>query len=268
MIFKGFLQNTLKNIPAAVYVALIYLFIFLPVGILVMFSFQDALLPIPPFQGPSLRWYQAVLSDFRIMDALLNSLIVAVISAGISCFLGFLASYGLARYSMRGSRIVHWLLVAPLSVSYLIIGMGLLITFKSMMIPKSLIAVVIGHVVINLPLSFAIIYSQMGEHQANIERAARDLGAAEWQVLALITLPLLWPALMASFFLSFTLSWDEFIIALLVSRFDVTLPVEIWSLLRSGLNPKTNAVGSLVFIVSIILVFVTEFVMFGRKKSK
>lgn len=73
---------------------------------------------------------------------------------------------------------------------------------------------------------------------------------------------------MASFFLSFTLSWDEFIIALLVSRFDVTLPVEIWSLLRSGLNPKTNAVGSVVFLVSIILVFATEFMVFGRRKSK
>ena len=169
---------------------------------------------------------------------------------------------------MRGAGVVQWLLVAPLSVSYLIIGMGLLITFKTMGIPKSLLAVIIGHVVINLPLAFAIIYSQMGEHQANLERAARDLGAAEWQVLVLITLPLLWPALMASFFLSFTLSWDEFIIALLVSRFEVTLPVEIWSLLRSGLNPKTNAVGSLVFIVSIILVFITEFVLFGRRKSR
>ena len=265
---KNLFQTALNNIPAALYVALIYLFIFLPVGVLVMFSFQDALLPIPPFQGPSLRWYQAVLSDFRIMDALLNSLMVAVISSGISCILGFLASYGLARYSVRGSGILQWLLVAPLSVSYLIIGMGLLITFKTMAIPKSLMAVVIGHVVINLPLAFAIIYSQMGEHQANIERAARDLGAAEWQVLVLITLPLLWPALMASFFLSFTLSWDEFIIALLVSRFDVTLPVEIWSLLRSGLNPKTNAVGSLVFIVSIILVFLTEIMLWGRRKSR
>lgn len=153
-------------------------------------------------------------------------------------------------------------------LSYLIIGMGLLITFKTLAIPKSLTAVIIGHVVINLPLAFAIIYSQMGEHHANLERAARDLGAAEWQVLVLITLPLLWPALMASFFLSFTLSWDEFIIALLVSRFDVTLPVEIWSLLRSGLNPKTNAIGSMVFIVSIFLVIITEMAVFGRRKSK
>lgn len=262
------LRYIIKNIPATVYVALVYLFIYLPVGVLVLFSFQDALLPIPPFQGPSLRWYAAVLTDFRIMEALWNSLVVAVISSALSCILGFLAAYGLARYTVRGAGVVQWLLVAPLSVSYLIIGMGLLITFKTMGIPKSLLAVIIGHTVINLPLAFAIIYSQMGEHQANLERAARDLGAAQWQVLVLITLPLLWPALMASFFLSFTLSWDEFIIALLVSRFEVTLPVEIWSLLRSGLNPKTNAVGSLVFIVSIILVFVTEFVLFGRRKSR
>ncbi len=262
------LRNAFKNFPAAAYVALVYLFIYLPVGVLVLFSFQDALLPIPPFQGPSLRWYEAVLTDFRIMDALWNSLVVAVLSSALSCLLGFLAAYGLARYTVRGAGVVQWLLVAPLSVSYLIIGMGLLITFKTMGIPKSLLAVIIGHTVINLPLAFAIIYSQMGAHQANLERAARDLGAAEWQVLVLITLPLLWPAMMASFFLSFTLSWDEFIIALLVSRFEVTLPVEIWSLLRSGLNPKTNAVGSLVFIVSIILVFVTEFVLFGRRKSR
>ena len=265
---RNLMRDTFKNLPATVYVALVYLFIFMPVAVLVLFSFQDSRLPVPPFQGPSLRWYYAIFSDFRIMEALWNSLLVGVVSATLSCLLGFLAAYGLARYPVRASGAIRWLLVAPLSVSYLIIGMGLLVTFKTMGIPKSLLAVIIGHVVINLPLAFAIIYSQMGEHHANLERAARDLGAAEWQVLVMITLPLLWPALMASFFLSFTLSWDEFIIALLVSRFDVTLPVEIWSLLRSGLNPKTNAVGSVVFLVSIILVFATEIMVFGRRKSK
>ena len=265
---KKNILSTLKHAPAAAYVVLVYIFIFLPVVVLVLFSFQDALLPVPPFKGPSLRWYEAVFTDFRLMDALWNSLLVAIVSAGISCLLGFLAAYGLARYHLRAAGMMQWLLMAPLSVSYIIIGMGLLITFKTMGIPKSLLAVVIGHVVINLPLAFAIIYSQMGEHQANIERAARDLGAVEWQVLLLVTLPLLWPALLASFFLSFTLSWDEFIIALLVSRFDVTLPVEIWSLLRSGLNPKTNAVGSVVFIVSMILVALMEFVVFRKRKSK
>jgi len=107
----------------------------------------------------------------------------------------------------------------------------------------------------------------MGAHQANIERAARDLGAREWHVMVLITVPMLWPALFASFFLAVTFSWDEFIIAFMVSRFDVTLPVEIWSMLRTGLNPKTNAVGSLVFLISIVAVLLLDLVVFRRKKT-
>jgi spermidine/putrescine transport system permease protein len=99
----------------------------------------------------------------------------------------------------------------------------------------------------------------------NIERAARDLGAGEWQVMLLVTAPMLWPAIFAGFFLSMTFSWDEFIIAFLLTRFETTLPVEIWNLLRSGLNPKTNAAGSLVFIVSILFAIVAELVVFRRR---
>jgi spermidine/putrescine transport system permease protein len=156
-------------------------------------------------------------------------------------------------------------LAAPHSVSYLIIGMGLLILFNGLGVPKSLLAVAIGHVVINLPLCFAILYSQMGEHQVNIERAARDLGARDWQVLLYITAPMLWPALFAGFFLSMTFSWDEFVIAFLLTRFDTTLPVEIWNLLRSGLSPKTNAIGSVVFGVSVVLVVLLEVVVLRRR---
>jgi spermidine/putrescine transport system permease protein len=144
--------------------------------------------------------------------------------------------------------------------------MGLLIVFNGIGAPKSLAAAGAGHVVINLPLCFAIIYSQMGDHQVNIERAARDLGAKDWQVLTLITAPMLWPALFASFFLSMTFSWDEFVIAFLLTRFDTTLPVEIWSLLRSGLSPKTNAIGSVVFGISVVLVLILELVVLRRRR--
>jgi spermidine/putrescine transport system permease protein len=116
-----------------------------------------------------------------------------------------------------------------------------------------------------MPLCFAILYAQMGAHQANIERAARDLGAREWQVVTFVTAPMLWPALFASFFLSMTFSWDEFVIAFLLTRFETTLPVEIWALLRSGLNPKTNAVGSMVFLVSILLVILLELTVLRRR---
>jgi spermidine/putrescine transport system permease protein len=250
---------------AAAYALAVYAFIFVPVAVLVLFSFQATLFPVPPFTGPSLKWYQAVLVDARLVSALWNSLIVAVVSSAVAVLLGFLAAYGFARFHLSASKALRALIAAPLSVSYLVIGMGLLIVFNGIGLPKSLLAAGIGHVVINMPLCFAILYAQMGAQQANIERAARDLGAREWQVVTLVTAPMLWPALFASFFLSMTFSWDEFVIAFLLTRFETTLPVEIWALLRSGLNPKTNAVGSLVFLVSILLVVVLELTVLRRK---
>jgi spermidine/putrescine transport system permease protein len=260
------LLTALRALPVWAYVALLYGFIFLPVGVLVLFSFQGSRMPVPPFNGPSLQWYEAVFADPRMMDALTNSVVVALASSLLSVVLGFLAAYALARHRLPFGGLLQGFLTAPLTVSYLIIAMGLLITFNQLGVPKSLLTVGIGHVVINLPLCFAILYSQMGEHQANVERAARDLGAHEWQVLALITVPMMWPALFASFFLSVTFSWDEFIIAFMVSRFEVTLPVEIWSMLRTGLNPKTNAVGSFVFLISVATVLVLDLVVFRSRK--
>lgn len=240
------------------YVVALYAFIYLPVAVLVLFSFQDGRFPIPPFKGASIRWYEKVFADADLVAALLHSLIVAVMSSAAACFIGFLAAYGLTRAHLPGATAMRGFFMAPLSVSYLIIGLGLLISFNLTGISRNLWTVGIGHAVINTPLCFAIIFASMGAHQANIERAARDLGAPEWRVLWLVSAPMVLPAILAAFALSVTFSWDEFIIAFLLSRFDVTLPVEIWSLLRSGLNPTTNAVGSVVFLISVVLVLAFE----------
>lgn len=254
------------KILVSAYALAIYGFIFLPVVVLVLFSLQATSFPIPPFTGPSLRWYEVVLADVRLTSALLNSVLVALLSSALAVALGFLAAWGFARHHLPRSGLMRGLITLPLTVSYLIIGMGLLILFNAAGIPKSLLVAGIGHVVINLPLCFAIIYSQMGDHQVNIERAARDLGAPEWKVLFLVSVPVLWPAIFASFFLSMTFSWDEFVISFLLTRFDTTLPVEIWNLLRSGLNPRTNAVGSLVFGVSIVLALLLELAFLRRSR--
>ncbi|RWE64661.1 MAG: ABC transporter permease [Mesorhizobium sp.] len=260
-------MRALVRITSWIYAITIYGFILLPVIVLVLFSLQATSFPIPPFTGPSLRWYDAVLADTRLTSALVNSLLVAAISSAVAVTLGFLSAWGFARFALPGSGLLRGLITLPLTVSYLIIGMGLLVLFNWAGVPKSLLAAGIGHVVINLPLCFAIIYSQMGDHQINIERAARDLGAPEWKVLLLITVPVMAPAIFAGFFLSMTFSWDEFVISFLLTRFDTTLPVEIWNLLRSGLNPKTNAVGSLVFAVSIVLVVFFELMLLRRKPA-
>jgi spermidine/putrescine transport system permease protein len=252
---------------SAVYALIVYGFIFLPVVVLVVFSLQSTAFPIPPFTGPSYRWYDAVLNDARLTSALLNSVGVAVISSVVAVALGFLSAWGFARFTLPGSAILRGLITLPLTVSYLIIGMGLLVIFNMAGLPKTLFTAGVGHVVINLPLCFAIIYSQMGDHQINIERAARDLGATEGNVLLLVTLPMMWPAIFASLFLSMTFSWDEFVISFLLTRFDTTLPVEIWNLLRSGLNPKTNAVGSLVFAVSVVFAIILELILLRRRPA-
>ena len=249
-----------------VYLALAYAFVFLPVAVLVVFSFQDGRLPVPPFNGVTLDWYAKILADDDLMAALLNSAIVGVASSLVALILGFLAAHALARVRLPGSVLMRGVLIAPMTVSYLIIALGLLAVFNQTGVRLSLWTAGIGHVVINLPLCFAITYAAMGDHQKNAERAARDLGAPEWKVLLLVSAPMLSAPLAAAFFLSVTFSWDEFIIAFLLTRFDVTLPVEIWSMLKSGLSPATNAVGSLVFLVSITLVVLLEVFVFRRAK--
>lgn len=257
----------MSRIASFAYAALVYGFIFLPVAVLFLFSFQGSQVPVPPFNGPSLKWYGAVLSDARLGSALFNSIAVALLSSALATLAGFLAAWGFARYALRFSALLKGLITLPLAVSTLIIGMGLLVFFNGIGFPKSLWAAGIGHLVINMPLCFAIILSQMTANQANIERAARDLGARDWQVLLLVTAPMLWPALFASFFLAVTFSWDEFVVSFLLTRFDTTLPVEIWNMLRAGLSPRTNAAGALVFGMSVILVIVFEVLALRKRRA-
>ena len=251
---------------SCLYLTIAYVFIFLPVVVLVVFSFQDGRLPVPPFQGFSLQWYEKILSDDGLMTALWHSALVAFLSSGLALVMGFLAAHALARVHLPGSVLIRGLLIAPMTVSSLIIGLGLLTVFNQTGVRLSLWTAGIGHVVINLPLCFAICYAAMGDHQKTAERAGRDLGASEWRVIWYISAPMLAPALAAAFFLSVTFSWDEFIMAFLLTRFDVTLPVEIWSMLRSGLSPATNAVGSLVFVISISAVVLMELFLVRRPK--
>jgi spermidine/putrescine transport system permease protein len=245
----------------------LFVFIYLPVAVLVLFSFHAGQVPVPPFQGPSLEWYGKVLASDRITASAFNSFVVGVASSFIATLLATLAAWGLARHRVPGARAIEVLLFMPLAVSYLVIGVGLLVAFSATGIGKSLVAVGIGHVVLNLPLAFAVVYGQFDRDQARFEQAARDLGANEVQVFLRVTIPMLRPAILGAFLLSLTFSWDEFIVAFLLSGFDPTLPVVIWSMLRTGLNPQTNAAGTLVFLVSLAAGIVFEVALLRRRRD-
>lgn len=241
-------------------------FIYLPVLTLVLFSLHDGRVPVPPFQGPTLEWYGRILANPRITSATLASIGVATLSAALSVTLALLAGWGLARHSVPGRKWVEAAILMPLTVSYLVVGLGLMVSYSGL-IPKSLPLVVIGHVVLNLPLAFAILYVQFDRDQSRLEMAARDLGATEAQVFWRITVPTLKIALIAAFALCFTFSWDEFIVAFLLSGFDPTLPVVIWGLLRTGLDPQTNAAGTLVFLVSVTFALIVELFLLRRRNA-
>ena len=261
-------MNRIRIDPAWICRVLGYAFIFLPVFVLVLFSFTSRDVPLPPFEGPSLEWYRRIAGNERMVDALLNSVVLAGASSLVATALGFLGAYGVARHPSRWEGLMRYVIMAPITVSYLIVGMGLLVTFHVTGIPKSLWAVGAGHVVINLPLCFSILLAGLGEHQRNLERAAHDLGASEVQALFRITIPIMRPSLFAAFCLSFTLSWDEFIIAFLLTRFEVTLPVMLFELLRGGSSPELNAAGSVVFCISMGLVLVAVALGAGRRSSR
>lgn len=154
-------MNRLAPVARAAYAAAVYAFIFLPVVTLVLFSLQAGSVPVPPFDGPSLRWYAALVADGRMVAALRHSIVVGLASATASTALGFLAAYGIGRYRPAGARAMRAVLVAPLAVSYLVIGLGLSLATIRLGIGRSLTLVAVGHVVINLPLAFAVILSQM-----------------------------------------------------------------------------------------------------------
>lgn len=244
----------------------LFLFIYLPVGVLVLFSFHAGQVPVPPFEGPSLQWYAKVFESDRAGNAALNSLLVALVSSAAGTLLATLAAWGLARHRVPGSRWIEAFLLLPLAVSYLVIGVGLLVAFSAAGVSKSLWAVGVGHVVLNMPLAFAVVYGQFDPQQARLEQAARDLGASEWQVFSRVTVPLLRPAIVGAFLLCVTFSWDEFMVAFLLSAFDPTLPVVIWSMLRTGLNPQTNAAGTMVFALSLAVAICFELTLMRRQR--
>lgn len=241
-------------------------FIYLPVGTLVLFSLHDGRVPVPPFEGPTLEWYARILDNSRILSATGRSVFVGIVSSLVAVILALLAGWGLARHRVPGKRLIEALILMPLAVSYLIVGVGLMVAFSAV-IPKSVGFVIIGHVVLNLPLAFAIIYAQFDRPQARLEDAARDLGATEWQLFFRVTLPSVKIPVIAAFVLCFTFSWDEFIVAFLLTGFDPTLPVVIWGLLRTGLDPQTNAAGTLVFLVSICFAIVVEAALLRKNKE-
>jgi spermidine/putrescine transport system permease protein len=230
-----------------------YAFLFAPIVVTIFTSFNaDRFVPLP-WRGFTWRWYEQVLGTGDLLVPLRNSVLVATGVGLTSAALGFLGAYGLTRTRGRWQDAYMLGLISPLAVPWILLGLGLLVFFTRLGIPKSLFTVWISHTIFAAPLAMLTIRGRLLTMRRSFEEAAWDLGAGRLRAIWEVVLPLAAPGLIGAFLLTFTLSFDEFILAWFVSGFDLTLPLKIWGMMRSGINPTISAIGAMVFCLSITL---------------
>jgi spermidine/putrescine transport system permease protein len=241
-----------------VYVALLLLFLFLPLVMLVLFSFSSSGQLRFPVTGLSLRWYREVFADSDVTSGIMASLGVAAATGAIVAVVGTLAATLVNRYRFRGSGIVTALILAPAALPGLVVGVALLNFFGDLHLTLSLQTVVVGHVIYTLPYFYLVLSARLRRFDPLLEEAATDMGAGPVQRFRRVTAPLISPAIIASVFVVFALSWDEFQVTFFTIGNQNTLPLVIWSRARLSIDPSVNAIGTLMIAGSLLVVLFTR----------
>jgi putrescine transport system permease protein len=264
----------MKNRAFALYTALGlgYAFLYLPIVLLIIYSFNASRL-VTVWGGFSTKWYGALLDDQKILDAAWLSLKVAVTNATISTFLGTLAAIVLVRFRrFAGRTLFSGMITAPLVMPEIITGLAMLLLFVSMEqafgwpAGRSMTTIVIAHVTFSLSFVTVVVQSRLSQMDISLEEAAMDLGARPAKVFLVITLPIIFPALLAGWLLAFTLSVDDVVISSFVTGpGSTTLPIVIFSKVRLGVSPEVNALASI--IVAIVSIGIGIFGMIMQRQE-
>jgi len=238
---------------------LVVLFLYAPIVILLIFSFNDSAVPSFPLSGFTLHWYHQFLTNPDLKGALETSAIIAALSSMGAVVLGVLASIALSRRRFRGKSAVSALLLSPLVIPYVVFGVSLLLLFHTLGVPRSILTVVIGHIVITLPYTILVLLPRMQQIDVSLEEAAFDLGASRLRTFRSITLPLILPAVVSAFLIAFTTSFDEYAVASFVVGTRVTFPIYLYSALRfPNQLPQVIAVAVVVLVLSLTVVIAAE----------
>ena len=239
--------------------ALVVVFLYAPIAILLIFSFNNSDLPSFPLSGFTLHWYHQFLTNPDLKGALETSAIVAALSSTAAVVLGVLSSIALVRRRFRGEAAVSALLLSPLVIPYVVFGISLLLLFHQLGIPRSILTVVIGHIVISLPYTILVLMPRLQQIDVTLEEAAYDLGASRLRTFRSITFPLILPAVVSAFLIAFTTSFDEYAVASFVVGPRVTFPIYLYSALRFPSQlPQVIAVAVVVITLSLIVVVAAE----------
>lgn len=241
-----------------VYIGLVFGFLMMPILTLIVFSFQKNQYASIPGQGWSLRWYQKLMADGALVDALKNSLIVSPLAATGACVLGFFAAYAIHRFRFPGRTLLVMVIMLPMLVPALILGIAFLGLLAWFGLQGELYSIVICHIVLVTAPAMAIIQLRLSQMPASLEEAAWNLGATEAQTLRRVVLPFAVQGIAGGWLLAFTFSFDEFIIAWFVSGFNPTLPVSIYAYIVGSADPSLNAMATIIFVLSALVLLGVE----------
>ena len=248
------------------YIFFVYVFLYLPLIVLIVFSFNDA--PTGAvWKGFSLKWYEKLFHSSTLISGLINSLIIGISSATLVTIIGTLSAVTLFRFKFFGKNFIISLLYILIMSPEIIMGISLLLLFKFLSLSLGFQTLLITHITLCLPFVMAVLFTRLSNFDIHIIEAAKDLGANELQTFFHIILPSIFPAVVAAWILSFTISMDDSICAFFTSgpRFEI-LPQKIYAMVRTGVKPEVNALSTIIFGVSMLIVIITQIMLKERKK--
>ncbi len=242
-----------------VYAVLFLAFLYIQVMFLPVFSFNDSIYIAFPLKGFTFEWYRQMANSDGLIDTLYNSVKVAAVVSVLATILGTLAAKAVTRYKMPGRGPVVTFIMIPLVIPGIIMGISLMVIANMIGVGLSLFTIGLGHLLVSTPFAMLIMVSRLEGFDKNLEEVSLDLGMSPWGTFWRVTFPLSMPGIVASLLLSFTISFDEFILAFFLSGSDTTLPVYIWSQLRFPERlPIVLALGTCILVVSFIVVSFAE----------
>jgi len=231
-----------------------YAFLYVPVLLLVFFSFNESAAGNLPFTGFTFKWYRALFRDYLVLDAFKNSLLVGAVTSLLATVIGTAAAFPLVRSLFRFKEFLRIVFILPIMIPGLLIGIALLVFFSSMLdFSLSLWTVIIGHTVMTTPFVVLVVASRLVGFNRTLEWAAADLGADPFTTFRYITFPLILPGILAGALFAFTLSLDEFVITLFTIGSQTTLPLYVFSQVKFGVTPKINALATILLLGSMTI---------------
>lgn len=250
------------------YLGLIFFLMYLPIGVVIVFSFNESKLPVR-FTGFSLRWYEQLAGDSAMLEALINSLILAVLSCLVSAVIGTLGAVGLSRIHWKTKGVMEYISILPLMIPEIILGMVLMAFFYMLNLPFGMLTLLIGHTVFCVPYILMEVKARLVGMDPSLEEAARDLGASSLRAFWDITLPLVMPAVISGSLLAFAMSMDDVVISIFINGPRLsTLPIKVYTQMKTGVTPEINALCTIMLAVTLLVLVLYSLVGRWRKKNR